>query len=324
MVKVIAERYCSGLQSSFRLKSRCPDWPHLQTPASPYWASSLLSHKRHTYVIFVLGNLRQTLFDMRCKCDSCSHPEAEQPGVEQSGSQSPRSPYQESNYHQGSSLVACTPLRGSQMVPKSSPDADAGAGASASAAEKHATMAGSTPASVSVPTPKLRSCVICRRRKVRCDKVSPCSNCRRANIACIFPSNDRPPRWARRLERITNEAAGAAPDSPQGADLQSTHVMERLRNLESLVKELSGQLDQANATASSAGGGSGAASAGNSPASTAGSHARDAERGTKTYSTLGNTAPGVQEQFGRMVLKDANRGRYVSSGFWSRVDVGGS
>lgn len=208
------------------------------------------------------------------------------------------------------------------MVPTSSPDAEAdasaGAGASASTPEKHATLAGPTPASVSLsaPTPKPRSCVICRRRKVRCDKLSPCSNCRRANIACVFPSHDRPPRWARRLERLvlTNEAASAAPDSPQAqvVDLQSTHVMERLRTLETLVKELSGQLDQANATASSAG---------NSPASTAGSHGRDAARGNKILGSVipGNT--GVHDQFGRMVLKDANRGRYVSSGFWSRVDV---
>ncbi|KAK1837621.1 fungal specific transcription factor domain-containing protein, partial [Colletotrichum chrysophilum] len=33
-----------------------------------------------------------------------------------------------------------------------------------------------------------RSCVTCRRRKVRCDKQMPCSNCRRAVIQCIFPA----------------------------------------------------------------------------------------------------------------------------------------
>ncbi|KAH6976630.1 hypothetical protein EDB80DRAFT_739926 [Ilyonectria destructans] len=54
---------------------------------------------------------------------------------------------------------------------------------------------------------KLRSCVVCRSRKVRCDKLSPYSNCRRANIPCVVPSNDRPPRWARRLERVANNAA---------------------------------------------------------------------------------------------------------------------
>jgi hypothetical protein len=124
------------------------------------------------------------------------------------------------------------------------------------ASEKNATSLASGRSSSSAPAPapapKLRSCVVCRTRKVRCDKLSPCSNCRRANIA---PSTDRPPRWARRLERVANNAASNAQAS-KDTDAAAAQVMERLRNLESLVKELSGQLEQANAAASSAAGGS--------------------------------------------------------------------
>jgi hypothetical protein len=80
--------------------------------------------------------------------------------------------------------------------------------------------------------------------------------------------------------------------------------MERLRNLESLVKELSGQLEQANAAANSVAGGS---SGVNSPESS--SHERDTDHQTD-----------VSKHFGRLVLQDANRSRYVSSGFWSRVN----
>ncbi|CAM1507767.1 Fc.00g046150.m01.CDS01 [Cosmosporella sp. VM-42] len=174
---------------------------------------------------------------------------------------------------------------------------------SASVSEKNATASASAM--------KQRSCVVCRSRKVRCDKQTPCSNCRRANIECVVPSNDRPPKWARRLERITNNAASPAkvPEEPGPGVGQ---VMERLRNLEGLVKELSSQLEQANAAASSAAGGS---SGLNSPGNS--SQERDADHQTGTTSTASTT--GMQKHFGRLVLKDSSRSRYVGSGFWSRV-----
>jgi hypothetical protein len=89
--------------------------------------------------------------------------------------------------------------------------------------------------------------------------------------------------------------------------------MERLQNLESLVKELSGQLEQANAAASSAAGGS---SGVNSPGSSSYDRDTDHQRDASPKTTAGN----VQKQFGRLVLQDTNRSRYVSSGFWSWVN----
>lgn len=162
------------------------------------------------------------------------------------------------------------------------------AGFSASSAENNArspAVKGEPPAFTSGTgrTTKRRSCVVCRSRKVRCDKQSPCSNCRRANIACTVPSNDRPPRWARRL-------AQPAPED----------VMERLRTLEHLVKVLRGQLDEANARASSAV----VSSAAQSP-------------GSSTHDPTGDH---VERQFGRLVLRDSNQSRYIGSGFWSRVN----
>lgn len=170
----------------------------------------------------------------------------------------------------------------------------AGSGTSVSGAEKDARL-GSTnaaPTTASAPKPKLRSCVICRSRKVRCDKLSPCSNCRRANIACIYPSADRPPRWARRLER------------PVTGD-----VMDRLHHLERLVKDLTGQLEQAHAAAKSP------AASSNSP----GSSNNDHEFAYHDNSQLRHTA-GIQKQFGRLVVQDSSKSRYVESGFWSWVN----
>ena len=190
------------------------------------------------------------------------------------------------------------------------------AAASASPSEKNATSPASARSNSSVPAstpaPKLRSCVVCRTRKVRCDKLSPCSNCRRANIACVFPSTDRLPRWARRLERVASNAASNA-QATQDPNPAAVQVMERLRDLESLVKELSAQLEQANAAANSAAGGS---SGVKSPKSS--SHDRDTDH--QRDGSPNRNAGNVQERFGRLVLQDANRSRYVSSGFWSRVN----
>ncbi|KAH6672696.1 fungal-specific transcription factor domain-containing protein [Plectosphaerella plurivora] len=99
---------------------------------------------------------------------------------------------------------------------------------------------------------KPRSCVVCRSRKVRCDKRLPCSNCRRANIACVAAtSDDRPPRWARRLDRLVAAPAAVAPGQPaQTPDPATVQVMERLRGLERLVKELGGQLQAQQGTPS--------------------------------------------------------------------------
>lgn len=169
------------------------------------------------------------------------------------------------------------------------------------------------PAPASAPIPKKRSCVVCRSRKVRCDKLSPCSNCRRANIACVFPSTDRPPRWARRLA-ASNPQILAVSQTPDPA---ATQVIDRLRNLESLVKDLSGQLEVANAAAaanSAAGDSSGVNSPGSSSHDRDTGHQKDVSPSTNT----GNV--GLQKQFGRLVLQDANRSRYVNSGFWSRVN----
>ncbi|KAI1033016.1 hypothetical protein LB504_006228 [Fusarium proliferatum] len=41
-----------------------------------------------------------------------------------------------------------------------------------------------------------QSCFLCRRRKVRCNKESPCSTCRRAQVPCIYPVG-RAPRQTR-------------------------------------------------------------------------------------------------------------------------------
>lgn len=67
-----------------------------------------------------------------------------------------------------------------------------------------------------------RSCVTCRRRKVKCDKKQPCGNCVKAHIECIFPGPGRAPR---------------KPRKPQDSE-----IMERLKRLEGVVQSLGTQV----------------------------------------------------------------------------------
>lgn len=188
----------------------------------------------------------------------------------------------------------------------------ASSGALAPSSEENARLSESAQTTTSQANKKARSCVVCRTRKVRCDKLSPCSNCRRANIACVSQSTDRPPRWARRLQRVAHDAASNA-QSSQATDPAAAQVMERLRSLETLVKDLSGQLEHANAVANSVAGGS---SGMHSPESFSIDHDISAQTDVSSGTHLG-----VQHKHaGRLVSRDANKSRYVSSGFWSRIN----
>lgn len=76
-----------------------------------------------------------------------------------------------------------------------------------------------------------RSCVLCHQRKIRCDKQSPCGNCRRVDVLCHYPEaeqtvrrphkttiNDVSARLAR-LERTISAMSKASPGG--GGDSQS-------------------------------------------------------------------------------------------------------
>ncbi|KAM0248593.1 hypothetical protein ACHAP5_003319 [Fusarium lateritium] len=79
-----------------------------------------------------------------------------------------------------------------------------------------------------------RSCVTCRRRRVRCDKTMPCSNCRRAQSDCMYPAPGRAPRQTQAQMR-------PPPQSGSGQSEREMDLMQRLRKLEGLVHEMNGQ-----------------------------------------------------------------------------------
>ncbi|CAK7204206.1 hypothetical protein SEUCBS139899_006960 [Sporothrix eucalyptigena] len=76
----------------------------------------------------------------------------------------------------------------------------AAASATASSSTRAGPSAGSPSYRVTQPRrapPKRvleRSCIVCHRRKVKCDKTMPCANCVRSGVLCCYPSNKRAPR----------------------------------------------------------------------------------------------------------------------------------
>lgn len=213
-----------------------------------------------------------------------------------------------------------------------------------------------------------RSCVTCRRRKVsalprlsraagtrpankpqvRCDKHMPCSNCRRAQIPCIFPAPGRAPRRPRPKD----------PNAPakQPSSERELELMKRLRKLEGIVEELSGQIEvetvrhpYSASNSPEAGAGAGYArddhtmgarlgSVAHAPPPTAGGpQSQDSPTGgpgaegsrlpgrpgsgaTSDPGSLRNASADVHRQFGRLVLNEKGVTRYVSSGLWSSIN----
>ncbi len=164
-------------------------------------------------------------------------------------------------------------------------------------------VAGSTPdpskveeSATALPThnasaPRLnpRSCVTCRRRKVRCNKENPCANCVRAGIECVFPAPGRAPRKSKK-----------APDA---------ELLARLRRLEGVVHSLGAQVDDNGLVSPSITGSAdirartfGETHSGDSPTS---------DRSDSKRQSIDRT-------LGRLVISD-DRSRYVSNTFWTSM-----
>ena len=142
-----------------------------------------------------------------------------------------------------------------------------------------------------------RSCVTCRKRKVKCNKEYPCSNCVRGNTECKFPAPGRAPRRPRK-----------PPDS---------ELLSRLRKLEGVVQSLGVHTDDGSISTS--------------PKSQ--DHTDDArsldgyQLGQRQSPTDGNGKPipnyrqrgsSIDRSFGRLVL-DEGKSRFISNSFWANL-----
>ena len=125
-----------------------------------------------------------------------------------------------------------------------------------------------------------RSCVTCRKRKVRCNKHEPCGNCVKAKIQCTFPPPGRAPR---------------KPRKPQDAEL-----LKRLRRLESVVDSLGGQVDDDGETHEND------------------NHERNISTDGSPAKDNGERRVSLEFGLGRLMIKDG-RSRYVSNEFWASL-----
>ncbi|KAF1935547.1 hypothetical protein EJ02DRAFT_123545 [Clathrospora elynae] len=155
---------------------------------------------------------------------------------------------------------------------------------------------GSVSGPSSGPTTNPRSCVTCRRRKVKCDKKHPCSNCVRAKIECIFPGPGRAPRKSRK---------------PPDAEL-----LERLRRLEGVVTSLNAQVEGHEQEA--------AHREKERQSSTSEEACPFAKNGVDTVQNgakvaADNSVEGLENRFGRLVV-EKGRSRYINNSFWASLN----
>lgn len=68
------------------------------------------------------------------------------------------------------------------------------------------------------------SCTLCRQRKIKCDKVHPCSGCNRSGLACVFPERARNPKKQRNGSKASNK-----------------ELIRRLNRMEELIGKIEGE-----------------------------------------------------------------------------------
>ncbi|KAL2826804.1 fungal-specific transcription factor domain-containing protein [Aspergillus cavernicola] len=141
----------------------------------------------------------------------------------------------------------------------------------------------------------LRSCITCRRRKVRCDKRSPCSNCVKAAIECIFPPPGRAPRKTKR------------------PPAENVELLSRLRQLESIVEAAITNPNGQPAPAPAPSQQRNDRLSGEPPARTQ----TEGETGCPRL-TAQNQSVSLEHEFGRLVIEDT-RSRYVSNRYWASL-----
>jgi len=156
-----------------------------------------------------------------------------------------------------------------------------------------------------------RSCVTCRKRKVKCDKLHPCSNCARANIECIFPNPGRAPR---KIKKPT--------------DGRDTELLARLKRLEGVVKGLGLDATQEDIESALAGttrrtsetdkGPGQIQSPGSDPIERPSTNSDELSTRAKAQWIEDDRAGRFENRFGRLVINEG-KSRYVNSSFWANL-----
>jgi hypothetical protein len=163
-----------------------------------------------------------------------------------------------------------------------------------------------------MPASQRPSCDVCYRRKIRCDRQSPCSNCARAGIRCSVPVR-QPPRRVR-YER------SAGPERTEW----EVEVLGRIQGLESVIQQMSGHVARDATEEARHNAREGMIQHDSYPHQPASSLTRVAntrplgmtyERSNRESSTS-SEIPGVEPELTNLVV-DEGRSRYISDRFWA-------
>ena len=84
--------------------------------------------------------------------------------------------------------------------------------------DRPAVVVEQSPMTVSYQTPKNPSCVVCARRKVKCDRNDPCSACIKRGVECVFPTHIPPRRRKRQRSEEDRRQSGFSYQSPVRQD----------------------------------------------------------------------------------------------------------
>ncbi|KKK19414.1 hypothetical protein P175DRAFT_0503918 [Aspergillus ochraceoroseus IBT 24754] len=140
--------------------------------------------------------------------------------------------------------------------------------------------------SISFARPPIRSCTLCRQRKIRCDRQQPCASCIRVAAKCVYPAGP-----------------GRAPKRPRKA--VEARLLAQLSRLETIVRclepEGAGRSDRA--------------SSGQTHAERAD---QDRESIAPPTSSTAHSEPETDLQIGRLII-DETQSCYVSSAVWARL-----
>ncbi|MCJ1389916.1 hypothetical protein MMC18_002773 [Xylographa bjoerkii] len=150
---------------------------------------------------------------------------------------------------------------------------------------------------VSTSSVNPRSCTTCRKRKVRCDKKHPCSNCHKAGIECIFPRPGRAPRRSkkpsdsellarlRRLEGVVQSLGKGADGEDLSPEVEETH-----ENQQSLIDDESEEPP----------------------------HGLGLPPGCVRRDKVSDSSTKLEKDMGRLVI-GGGKSRYVSNSFWANL-----
>uniref|UniRef100_A0A0D2XKV4 Zn(2)-C6 fungal-type domain-containing protein n=1 Tax=Fusarium oxysporum (strain Fo5176) TaxID=660025 RepID=A0A0D2XKV4_FUSOF len=169
------------------------------------------------------------------------------------------------------------------------------------------------------PVSSLRpqSCFLCRRRKVRCNKESPCSTCRRVQVPCIYPVG-RAPRQTRTRRHGAQSIA-------------ENKLAEKVSVLEQVIEKLGDRINgeptlksAVSSTPSHAASQTQTCTPKDSPShsSSPETHCQELSRDNLT-SDPGHSLQSheLQHKLGRLVLhEETGSKRYVCDGIWAKLD----